>query len=258
MTNNPVALITGGSRGLGLALARALAERGWQVVVDGRDTDRLAEAAGSGTRAAAPAGRLHALAGDVTDAAHRQALVDAVRGLGRLDLVVANASDLGPSPLPTLAAAPLEAVRAVYETNVIAPLALAQLTLPLLRASGGMLLAISSDAAVEAYPHWGVYGPSKAALDHLAAILDAEEPAVTVYAVDPGDMRTEMHQRAFPDEDISDRPPPEQVVPAILRLIETRPAGGRHRAADLAADPPTTDPPADVPAADALAAGTVR
>ncbi|WP_076818933.1 SDR family NAD(P)-dependent oxidoreductase [Pseudofrankia asymbiotica] len=267
MTNDPVALITGASRGLGLALARALAERGWRVVVDGRDATRLAAAAASANtvpstpsvpekpsvpdKAAAPEmasddaglrqrhavpGRVIPIAGDVTDAAHRRALVDAAARLGRLDLVVANASELGPSPLPTLAGAPLDAVRAVYETNVIAPLALVQLVLPPLRASGGTLLTISSDAAVEAYPRWGVYGPSKAALDHLAAILAVEEPAVGVYAVDPGDMRTEMHQRAFPDEDISDRPPPEEVVPAILRLIATRPASGRYRAADLAVD----------------------
>ncbi|OHV41560.1 MULTISPECIES: SDR family NAD(P)-dependent oxidoreductase [Pseudofrankia] len=271
MTTDPVALITGGSRGLGLALARALAERGWRVVVDGRDAARLAEAVAS-TPAVAPtpsvpgkaAGgvrlrqpddpcdRVVAVAGDVTDAAHRRGLVDAVTSVGRLDLVVANASELGPSPLPALADAPLDAVRAVYETNVIAPLALVQLVLPLLRESGGTLLTISSDAAVEAYPRWGVYGPSKAALDHLAAVLGAEEPEVSVYAVDPGDMRTEMHQRAFPDEDISDRPPPEQVAPAILRLIEARPASGRYRAADLAVDP-RGDLRADV-AAD-LAAG---
>ncbi|MDT3444415.1 MULTISPECIES: SDR family oxidoreductase [unclassified Pseudofrankia] len=269
MTNDPVALITGASRGLGLALARALAERGWRVVVDGRDAARLVNAVastpsvpekapgGAGLRQhRAALGRIIPVAGDVTDAAHRRALVDAAARLGRLDLVVANASELGPSPLPALADAPLDAVRAVYETNVIAPLALVQLVLPLLRAGGGTLLTISSDAAVEAYPRWGVYGPSKAALDHLAAVLGAEEPAVSVYAVDPGDMRTEMHQRAFPDEDISDRPPPEQVVPAILRLIATRPVSGRYLAVDLAAELAaglTADRPADL-----LAAETVR
>ncbi|WP_045875468.1 SDR family oxidoreductase [Pseudofrankia sp. DC12] len=223
MPTNPVALITGGSRGLGRALAGALADGGWRVVIDGRDATRLDEAV-----RARPS--LVAVAGDVADPAHRQAVVDATTGLGRLDLVVANASDLGPSPLPALAAAPLEAVRAVYETNVLAALALAQLTLPALRASGGTWLAISSDAAVEAFPGWGVYGPSKAALDHLTAVLGQEEPAIRAYAVDPGDMRTEMYQRAFPGEDISDRPRPEQVVPAILRLLETRPPSGRYRA----------------------------
>jgi len=248
MANQPVALITGGSRGLGLALTRALAERGWHVVIDGRDAARLADAAA--------AGQVVAVAGDVTDPAHRRELVDTATSLARLDLVIANASELGPSPLPALADVSLDAVRAVYETNVIAPLALAQLVLPTLRASGGTLITISSDAAVEAYPRWGVYGPSKAALDLLAAVLGAEEPAVRVYAVDPGDMRTEMHQRAFPDEDISDRPLPEQVVPAILRLIETRPAGGRYCATDAAG---STDllGPADVadPAGSAGPAG---
>jgi NAD(P)-dependent dehydrogenase (short-subunit alcohol dehydrogenase family) len=223
MSTQPVALITGGSRGLGLALARALAARGWRVVVDGRDATRLAAAV-----ATEPS--LIALAGDVTDAAHRQALVDAAASVGGPDLVVANASELGPSPLPTLGAAPLDAVRAVYETNVLAPLALAQLVLPALRASGGTWLSISSDAAAEAYPGWGVYGPSKAALDHLTAVLAAEEPAIRAYAVDPGDMRTEMHQRAFPGEDISDRPLPEQVVPGILRLLDARVPSGRYRA----------------------------
>ncbi|ADP83010.1 SDR family NAD(P)-dependent oxidoreductase [Pseudofrankia inefficax] len=227
MPTNPVALITGGSRGLGRALAGALADGGWRVVVDGRDAARLAEAV-----RARPS--LVAVAGDVTDPAHRRALVDAATGLGRLDLVVANASDLGPSPLPALAVAPLDAVRTAYETNVLAPLALAQLTLPALRASGGTWLAVSSDAAVEAYPGWGVYGPTKAALDHLTAVLGAEEPAIRAYAVDPGDMLTEMHQRAFPGEDISDRPRPELVAPAILRLLETRPPSGRYRAAVLA------------------------
>jgi NAD(P)-dependent dehydrogenase (short-subunit alcohol dehydrogenase family) len=230
MTPNPVALITGGSRGLGLALARALAERGWRVVVDGRDAARL-------TAAVTATPSLVPVAGDVTDAAHRRALVDAASALGGPDLVVANASELGPSPLPALAAAPLEAVRAVYETNVIAPLALAQLVLPALRASGGTWLAISSDAAARAYPGWGVYGPSKAALDHLTAVLAEEEPAVRAYAVDPGDLRTEMHQRAFPGEDISDRPLPEQVIPSILRLLERRPPSGRYRAASQGAGP---------------------
>jgi NAD(P)-dependent dehydrogenase (short-subunit alcohol dehydrogenase family) len=228
MPTTPVALITGGSRGLGLALAQALAARGWRVVVDGRDAARLADAV-----SAQPA--LVGLAGDVTDAAHLRALVATAAALGRLDLVVANASELGPSPLPALADVPLDAVRAVYETNVLAPLALAQLTLPLLRASAGTWLAVSSDAAVEAYPGWGAYGPSKAALDHLTAVLTAEEPAIRAYAVDPGDLRTEMHQRAFPGEDISDRPLPGQVAPQIVRLLDQRPASGRYRLVDIAA-----------------------
>jgi NAD(P)-dependent dehydrogenase (short-subunit alcohol dehydrogenase family) len=147
---------------------------------------------------------------------------------------VNNASDLGPSPLPTLARHPLDALRQVYETDVIAPLALIQALLPELRATGGTVLNISSDAAVEAYPGWGGYGSAKAALDHLGAVLAEEEPALRVYAVDPGDMRTAMHQAAFPGEDIGDRPEPESAVPALLRLLAERPPSGRYRAADWA------------------------
>jgi NAD(P)-dependent dehydrogenase (short-subunit alcohol dehydrogenase family) len=175
--------------------------------------------------------------GDVTDPTHRDALAAAVSGLGRLDLLVNNASDLGPSPLPRLADVALAAVRRVQETNVIAPLAITQLFLPLLRASAGTVLNVSSDAAVEAYAGWGAYGSAKAALDLLTAVLAAEEPELAVYSVDPGDMRTEMHQAAFPGADISDRPAPESVVPALLRLITTRPPSGRVRAADLAGSP---------------------
>jgi NAD(P)-dependent dehydrogenase (short-subunit alcohol dehydrogenase family) len=227
-TPQPTALVTGAGRGLGLALARAMVASGWRVVVDARRAAHLA-AALPGTVV---------VPGDVTDPAHRDALAAAVRGLAptdgqRLDLLVNNASDLGPSPLPRLADVPLAAVRRVHETNVLAPLALTQLFLPLLRASRGTVLNISSDAAVEAYAGWGAYGSSKAALDQLTAVLAAEEPALAVYSVDPGDMRTEMHQAAFPGEDISDRPEPEAVVPALLRLIATRPPSGRVRAADL-------------------------
>jgi NAD(P)-dependent dehydrogenase (short-subunit alcohol dehydrogenase family) len=215
------ALVTGAGRGLGLALARALLANRWQVVVDARRAGHLA--------AALPGAVI--VPGDVTDPAHRDALAASV---SRLDLLVNNASDLGPSPLPRLADAPLAAVRRVYETNVLAPLALTQVFLPLLRASRGTVLNVSSDAAVEAYEGWGAYGSSKAALDQLTAVLAAEEPELAVYAVDPGDMRTEMHQAAFPGEDISDRPEPETVVPALLQLIATRPPSGRVRAADLA------------------------
>jgi NAD(P)-dependent dehydrogenase (short-subunit alcohol dehydrogenase family) len=222
-TSQPTALITGAGRGLGLALARALLSGGWRVVVDARRTAHLA--------ADLPGAVV--VPGDVTDPAHRDALSAAVSALGRLDLLVNNASELGPSPLPRLADAPLAAVRRVYETNVLAPLALIQGFLPPLRAARGAVLNISSDAAVEAYEGWGSYGSSKAALDQLTAVLAAEEPGLAVYAVDPGDMRTEMHQAAFPGEDISDRPDPETVVPALLRLIATRPRSGRLRAADL-------------------------
>jgi NAD(P)-dependent dehydrogenase (short-subunit alcohol dehydrogenase family) len=226
-TSQPTALVTGAGRGLGLALARALISAGWHVVVDARRAGHLA--------AALPGAVV--VPGDVTEPTHRDALASAVSGLGRLDLLVNNASDLGPSPLPRLADVPLAAARRVYETNVLAPLALTQALLPLLRASQGSILNISSDAAVEAYEGWGTYGSSKAALDQLTAVLAAEEPELAVYAVDPGDMRTEMHQAAFPGEDISDRPEPEAVVPALLRLIATRPPSGRTRAADLAETP---------------------
>ena len=223
MTSTPqqTALVTGAGRGLGLALARALLSGGWHVVVDARRAGHLA--------AALPGAVV--VPGDVTDPVHRDALAAAV---SRLDLLVNNASDLGPSPLPRLADVPQAALRRVYETNVLAPLALTQLLLPLLRASHGTVLNVSSDAAVEAYEGWGAYGSSKAALDQLSAVLAAEEPELAVYAVDPGDMRTEMHQAAFPGEDISDRPGPETVVPALLQLIATRPPSGRVRAADFA------------------------
>jgi NAD(P)-dependent dehydrogenase (short-subunit alcohol dehydrogenase family) len=223
-TSQPTALITGAGRGLGQALARSLLSSGWRVVVDARRTAHLP--------AALPGAVV--VPGDVTDPAHREGLAAAVGGLGRLDLLVNNASDLGPSPLPRLADVPLAAARRVYETNVLAPLALTQALLPLLRDSHGTVLNISSDAAVEAYEGWGTYGSSKAALDQLTAVLAAEEPGLAAYAVDPGDMRTEMHQAAFPGEDISDRPAPEAVVPALLQLIATRPPSGRVRAADLA------------------------
>jgi NAD(P)-dependent dehydrogenase (short-subunit alcohol dehydrogenase family) len=226
-TSQPTVLLTGAGRGLGRALARALLSGGWRVVVDARRAGHLA--------AALPGAVV--VPGDVTDPAHRDALAAAVSGRGRLDLLVNNASDLGPSPLPRLADVPLAAVRRVHETNVLAPLALTQTFLPLLRAARGTVLNISSDAAVEAYPGWGGYGSSKAALDQLTAVLAAEEPELTVYSVDPGDMRTEMHQAAFPGEDISDRPAPEAVVPALLRLIATRPPSGRVRAADLTGAP---------------------
>jgi NAD(P)-dependent dehydrogenase (short-subunit alcohol dehydrogenase family) len=231
-TSQSTVLVTGAGRGLGLALARALLSSGWRVVVDARRADHLA--------AALPGAVV--VPGDVTEPAHLDALASAVRGLAptdeqRLDLLVNNASDLGPSPLPRLADVPLAAARRVYETNVLAPLALTQRFLPPLRASHGAVVNVSSDAAVEAYAGWGAYGSSKAALDQLTAVLAAEEPGLDVYAVDPGDMRTEMHQAAFPGEDISDRPAPEAVVPALLALIATRPPSGRVRAADFTGTP---------------------
>jgi NAD(P)-dependent dehydrogenase (short-subunit alcohol dehydrogenase family) len=223
MTNMRTALITGGSRGLGRALAGALVDRGWRVIIDGRDAQHLASAARQ--LGAEP------IVGDVADPVHRVALRAAVGG--RLDLLVNNASVLGPSPQPALAEYPMDVLEEVYRVNTFAPLALVQALLPALRATGGRIVNVSSDAAVEAYPGWGGYGSSKAALDQLSAVLAAEHPELRVYAVDPGDMNTDLHQLAFPGEDFSDRPGPESVVPALLELLETELPSGRYRAADL-------------------------
>jgi NAD(P)-dependent dehydrogenase (short-subunit alcohol dehydrogenase family) len=221
----PSALITGASRGFGRALLEALVERGWTCTVDARDAAALRLATGRlpGVRS---------LAGDVADPQHR---ADLARVAGdHLDLLVHNASELGPSPLPSLADHPLDALRRVYEVDVVAPLALTQLLLPALdRAAAPTVVVLSSDAAVEPYPGWGGYGSAKAALDHLAAVLAVEHPDLRVYAFDPGDMRTAMHQAAFPGEDISDRPEPGAVVPGLLRLLQERPDSGRYRAVDL-------------------------
>lgn len=225
MTDRRSAIVTGGSRGLGRAVAGLLCREGWRVVIDGRDAPDVEEAARS-TGATA-------LSGDVTDPRHRSALLEAVGS--HLDLLVNNASDLGPSPLPPLSGYPLEALRRVYETNAVAPLAFAQLALPLLRASHGAIVNVTSDAAVEAYGGWGGYGSSKAALDQLSNVLAVEEPDVRVWWLDPGDLRTEMHQAAFPGEDISDRPDPETAAPALLALLARRPPSGRVAAAQLLA-----------------------
>jgi len=223
----PTALVTGASRGLGRALADALDARGWRLVVDGRDAERLRATVSSLPRP----DLVTAVPGDVADAAHRAALADAVGA--RLDLLVNNASDLGPSPLPRLDSLRLEDLQRVLAVNTVAPLALFQAVLPALRAASGRVLNISSDAAVEAYAGWGGYGASKAALDQLSAVLAVEHPELRVHAVDPGDMATDMHQAAFPGEDISDRPAPETVVPALLALIDGDRPSGRYRAADL-------------------------
>ena len=220
------ALVTGASRGLGAALAGALSRRGWRLVVDGRDPDRLAA-----TVAALPRPDLvTALPGDVTDTAHRAALAAAVGD--RLDLLVNNASDLGPTPLPRLADLPPAALERVLAVNTVAPLALVQAALPALERSGGTLLDISSDAAVEAYEGWGVYGASKAALVQLSAVLAVEHPGLRVYAVDPGDMATDMHRAADPGA--TGLPEPVAVVPALLRLVDGDLPSGRYRAAELA------------------------
>lgn len=227
----PVALITGASAGLGLALANGLADRGWTLIIDARRAGPLKDAAD----VLAARTDVVPLAGDVTDPEHRAELAEAVAEAGRLDLLVNNASHLGPSPQPRLADYPLDQLRRVYEVNVIAPIALTQLLLPELTAAAGVVIAVSSDAAVEAYEGWGGYGSAKAALDHASAVLAAEHPDLGVYAVDPGDLRTAMHQAAFPGEDISDRPEPVIVVPAFLQLLDSRPASGRYKASDLLA-----------------------
>jgi NAD(P)-dependent dehydrogenase (short-subunit alcohol dehydrogenase family) len=226
------AIITGGSRGFGHALTGALARDGWTVIVTGRHADALDEA-----RTIDPT-RVIAIRGDVRDPHHQRELVAAAEQAGGLDLLVHNASTLGPSPLPSVAnLAPAELTR-IFDVNVVAPLALTRRALPLLRTSAApTIVALSSDAAVEAYGGWSGYGSSKAALDRLMAVLGEEEPALAVYAFDPGDMRTAMHQKAFPGEDISDRPEPEAVVPALLDLLRERPASGRYRAADRAGVP---------------------
>jgi NAD(P)-dependent dehydrogenase (short-subunit alcohol dehydrogenase family) len=222
----PLALITGASRGLGRALARALAERDWSLVLDARG----AEALGIVQRELPSA---VVLAGDVADPRHREHLATTVSRAGQLDLLVNNASYLGPSPQPVLADYPLTELERVYQVDVLAPLALVQHVLPLM-AEHAAIVNVSSDAAVEAYEGWGGYGSSKAALEQLTAILGAENPELRVYAVDPGDMRTQMQQEAFPGEDISDRPPPEESVPGLLALIEGSLPSGRYRAHDLA------------------------
>lgn len=223
------AIVTGAGQGFGLALTAALAARGTRVLACARNPRRL-RAATAGLPGVV------ALPGDITDPGFRSALVAAAGE--SLDLLVHNAGELGPSPLPTLERYPLDALRGVLETTVLAPLGLTQLALPLLRVGRGTVVTLSSDAAVEAYPGWGGYGAAKAALDQLAAVLAVEEPDLRVYAFDPGDMRTAMHQRAFPGEDISDRPEPATVVPALLRLLDEKPVSGRYRAAELAAGSP--------------------
>lgn len=230
----PVAIVTGASRGLGRALAIGLARDGWSVVIDARHAADLG-AASDQVRSALHAGaELAAVPGDVTDPSHRAELVAAAVSLGGVDLLVNNAGTLGPTPLPALVDVPLDGLRHAFEANLAAPLALIQAAAPELdRSPDPRVLNITSDASVEAYPGWGAYGITKAALDHLSAVLAAERPAWTVWAVDPGDMRTAMHQEAFPGEDISDRPEPESVVPALLALIGSDRPSGRIRVSQL-------------------------
>lgn len=226
----PVAIITGASKGLGRALASALAQRGWDLVLDARTPAALHATAEA---LSARGGRVEALPGDVTDAGHRAGLVSAARKLGGVDLLVSNASALGAEPLVRLEGLSLEGLRRALEVNVVAALGLVQEALPLLRESAaGTVIAVSSDAAAEAYETWGGYGASKAALDQLAAVLGEEEPGVRVWAVDPGDMGTDLYAAAVPDDD-DPRPEPGSVVPAFLRLLDERPASGRYSAPSL-------------------------
>jgi NAD(P)-dependent dehydrogenase (short-subunit alcohol dehydrogenase family) len=235
------AIVTGASRGLGRALAHGLATAGTAVVIDARNEEALdatrRDLEGLGSK-------VIAIAGSITDSEHRRRLVHAADDLGGVDLLVNNAGVLGPSPLPALAAVNLGAYRELFEVGALAPLALVQEALPALRARRGAIVNVTSDASVEPYEGWGAYGSVKAALDQLSRVLGVEEPLVRVWAVDPGDLRTEMHQAAFPGEDISDRPLPESAVPALLRLIVDRPPSGRLRAADV----PVADMPIEVSA----------
>ena len=226
------ALITGASRGLGLALARQLAVQGWQLIINARGAKAL-EAV---REALAEQTQVIAIPGDVTDPAHRRALAEAARELGGLDALVNNASILGPSPQPPLLDYPIEVLELVYLNNVIAPLAVVQAMRHSVK-PGACIINITSDAGVEAYEGWGGYGSSKAALEQLSNILAAENPAWRVYWVDPGDMRTQMHQEAYPGEDISDRPLPEVSVPGLIELLTgTRPSG-RYAARALSEEP---------------------
>ncbi|GLV56117.1 short-chain dehydrogenase [Dictyobacter sp. S3.2.2.5] len=229
-TLSHTAVITGASRGLGRALARAFARQGWNLLLDARHAEPL-EAVKTELQALT---RVLTLTGDVTDASHRQELLEAAQSLGGIDVLINNASMLGPSPQPALLSYPLDVLEQVYQTNVIAPLALIQALHPQLKPTA-CIINISSDAGQEVYEGWGGYGSSKAALEHLSAILAAEQPGISIYWVDPGDMRTDMHQAAFPGEDISDRPLPEESVPGILQLITQRYPSGRYLARSLPA-----------------------
>jgi NAD(P)-dependent dehydrogenase (short-subunit alcohol dehydrogenase family) len=230
-SESPVGIITGASRGLGLALARALADRGWRLIIDARGSEAL-ESVAAELRTKT---EVTAIAGDVADESHLLALVDDAERRGRLDLLVNNASMLGPSPQPRLADYPPDVLESVLRVNTLAPLRLIQLAMPLLERSGGRIINITSDAAGGAYEEWGGYGSSKAALEQLSNVLAVEHTAIKIYWVDPGDMNTQMQQEAFPGEDVSDRPPPEESVPGLLRLIEGVDPSGRYEARALSA-----------------------
>jgi NAD(P)-dependent dehydrogenase (short-subunit alcohol dehydrogenase family) len=229
-----VAIVTGASKGLGRALAEGLADRGWSLAIDARGADAL-RAAEAELRSHQPRGAsIIAIPGDVTLPAHRSALVDAARRLGGLDLVVNNASDLGTTPLPGLKSYGLESLRHVLEVDLVAPLALVQEAIDLLRRSPNpRLMNITSDASIEHYEGWGAYGMAKAGLDHMSATMATENKDIRIWAVDPGDLRTDMHQQAFPGEDISDRPLPSTVIPHLVALIEGDRASGRYKASEI-------------------------
>jgi NAD(P)-dependent dehydrogenase (short-subunit alcohol dehydrogenase family) len=222
------ALITGASRGLGLALARRLAGDGWTLIIDSRGAKDLEAARAE----LAEQTRVVAIAGDVRSEEHRRAIAGAAREAGGLDALVNNASILGPSPQPELLNYPLDVLEEVYRANTIAPLALIQAVRDELKPEA-RIINITSDAAVEPYEGWGGYGSSKAALEQLSNILAAENPDLRVYWVDPGDMRTRMQQEAFPDEDISDRPLPEESVPGLIELLSGDQPSGRYEAKAL-------------------------
>ncbi len=221
-------LITGASRGLGLALAKQLAKDGWTLILDARGAEALEAVRVELSKQT----QVFALLGDITDPMHRLALQKTAHNAGGLNALVNNASTLGPSPRPLLLDYPLDEIESVYQTNVIAPLALIQ-TLQSELEPGARIINVSSDAGVEPYDGWGGYGPSKAALEHLSAILAAERPDWRVYWVDPGDMQTQMHQEAFPGEDISDRPLPEESVPGFITLLTGDLPSGRYRAREI-------------------------
>jgi NAD(P)-dependent dehydrogenase (short-subunit alcohol dehydrogenase family) len=219
-----VAIVTGISRGFGKAVATALLDDGWTVVGDARDEAALA---------ALPADeRLEAVTGDITDDAHLEELCTRAAALGSIRLVVNNAGGLGPSPLPRLLEIDPAALRELFAVNTVAQLRLLQLAVPRM-GEGGVVVNVTSDASVEHYEGWGAYGATKAALDLISGVLGAEAPTIRFYALDPGDMRTAMHQAAFPGEDISDRAAPEERAPAVLELVRGDLPSGRYRAEQL-------------------------
>jgi NAD(P)-dependent dehydrogenase (short-subunit alcohol dehydrogenase family) len=229
-----VAIVTGASRGLGRAVAHELATSGWSLVIGARHRGPLDEVVADLRRGGAV---VRAVPGDITDPEHRRAIVAAAEELGGLDLLVNNAGGLGPSPLPPLVDLPLDELSRLFDVNVVAQLGLVQLSLPLLRERGGAVVAVTSDAAVEPYEGWGAYGASKAALEQLNHVLEVEAPEVRVYRFDPGDMRTQMHQEAFPGEDISDRPEPEDAAAALVNLLRNAPPSGRYGVAQFSEAP---------------------